>query len=992
MKKILSLLALFLFITPFSFSQDDPVAVNDTVHLMQYGTVSVNVLANDYDPNDEAIHIYEIDDDDRFVITYVDSVVTIAMIDYYGVGVFSIRYKIRNESGENDRAYIIVFIEENPDVPITVRDVFVMDSQTEMTMDLLVNDEYSGTEELIINQVSSSVEVLEDNRTVKVTATESTGVFDFSYSIKEVGGNAYVSKIMRNSIYVHQNPNQPIAKVDSFQIFENEIILLDVLQNDFPEENLMIYSVSTDQAEIIDNKIQYTPPQDYYGPNYFKYNVKNNENDLLSSTTKVYLDILPSSDRPIAVNDTLVFPFLDTIYLSPLLNDMSPSGRPLFLNEAEDSLIAFYRHLYFGSGHYDRSYTCLDIETGIRSEPAEVFYQILPPDSIELIDLAFDYTIGDTLRIDLSLYTNFNDTISRSASCRWGTAFIEDNFLVYYFEEIVNDDVQTFFYENTGSLNEEISVTYSMGDQYPMKHTQTIEINYIQVPLVNFLTVNNFKNRVTPYGILSASNNYPDPMRINGIEYPKNTGVNTLSFINPWLANRSDETIAIGEQYHKIGYQFFSGPLADNYDGDYLEKYFRTWKIDKTEIDRHIIEFANTAYEIPEVIKNWPAGIMEYNGSMYEQADFVDLNENGIYEPEQGEYPKISGDQAILYIVNNGRFQQDSYYPNYLSDSLNIDMYVLVYAFDRPESEIFQNTFFMKYKIINKSDTNYEDFRFGQWVRVNERAQRYLGSDSLLNTFYFYPAYNHYYEMNSFNLTSHMECITFLNKKMDKFTSTDMNSIYFGYLEKYNFMNGTWADTLVSGNFPPDWIDKAPLNYCYPSNPSDPYGWSQVTDGYFAKNNEKGDPGNRGVGTSGPHFLGTGEKLEFDLAFHINKSSDNGYFEFIDESLNNIEQLIECYQNDSIPGGGSFSQIEEGLSPSSPIAQIYPNPAHTTLHIQTDYNDFKYYRIYSIYGQLVEERKFIKQINIEYLQDGFYLIQLLNGSGDALVTHKFVKQ
>ncbi|NOR88099.1 MAG: T9SS type A sorting domain-containing protein, partial [Bacteroidales bacterium] len=509
----------------------------------------------------------------------------------------------------------------------------------------------------------------------------------------------------------------------------------------------------------------------------------------------------------------------------------------------------------------------------------------------------------------------------------------------------------------------------------------------------NFLSINNFRNRVTPYGIISASDNYPLDIDIKGVEYPQNTGINTLSFLNPWLANRSDDIIAVGEQYEGIGHELISGPLADIYDGDYLQKYFRTWNIYKTDIDRHITEYDQPEYIIPEVIKNWPAGMMEYNGSMYEQADFVDLNQNNLYEPERGEYPKISGDQAILYIVNNGRFPQANYHNYPTSDSLNIDMYVLVYAFDRPESDIFQNTFFMKYKVINKSDIDYEDFRFGQWLRINTNSNRYLGSDSLLNTFYFYPNSWYYSSYVDPDYTNHMECITFLNQKMDKLTSTDANTPYFGYIEKYNFMDGTWADTLVSGNFPPDWIDKAPLNYCYPSNPSDPLGWSQITDDYDYNKSKKGDSGNRGVGTSGPHFLGEGEKLEFELAFYINNSSDKGYFEFIDESLNNIEQLIECYQNDSIPGGGSFTQIpENSITPSSPIAQIYPNPAHTLLHIQTDYSDFDYYRIYSVYGQLVEERQFTKKIDIEHLQDGFYLIQLLNGNGDALVTRKFVKQ
>jgi len=220
---------------------------------------------------------------------------------------------------------------------------------------------------------------------------------------------------------------------------------------------------------------------------------------------------------------------------------------------------------------------------------------------------------------------------------------------------------------------------------------------------------------------------------------------------------------------------------------------------------------------------------------------------------------------------------------------------------------------------------------------------------------------------------------------MDKYT--DIATSFSDENRKYHYMNGTWPDSLSTFQAP-EWSNYAPLNYVYPSNPADPYGWSQLSNynKYFVGYG-------RSIGTSGSNYFGAGESLEYELAFHYSYTPDSGYFESIDHALNNVSQLIECYENDSVPGGGSFTIIQDDLYAISSLeANIYPNPAHTSLNIQTEYQDFEYYRIYSIYGQLVEERKFSKQINIEYLQDGFYLIQLLNGRGDALLTRKFVKQ
>ena len=226
---------------------------------------------------------------------------------------------------------------------------------------------------------------------------------------------------------------------------------------------------------------------------------------------------------------------------------------------------------------------------------------------------------------------------------------------------------------------------------------------------------------------------------------------------------------------------------------------------------------------------------------------------------------------------------------------------------------------------------------------------------------------------------------------MDKFTQAVSHDPYSSYIEKYHFMDGTWDDELEWQA--PDWQDKAPLDYCYPSNPADPFGWSQITDDYYyAKENEKGDAANRGIGTSGPHELNSGDKIEFELAFYINNTQQSGYFDLFDESLENVGQLLECYENDSVPGGGSFTGINEQMKNTEADVLIYPNPARTTLYIQTENKGFETYRIYSLQGQLLEESNFDSEISIQHHPPGFYFLQLMGKNGKMELTRKFVKQ
>lgn len=93
MKSISSLLiaafvVLFPILSKALNKAEDPVAVDDSVTMMQYGTVHINVLANDYDPAGLAIFIDEVDEEDGFEISFQDSTVSITALEYYDWGIY----------------------------------------------------------------------------------------------------------------------------------------------------------------------------------------------------------------------------------------------------------------------------------------------------------------------------------------------------------------------------------------------------------------------------------------------------------------------------------------------------------------------------------------------------------------------------------------------------------------------------------------------------------------------------------------------------------------------------------------------------------------------------------------------------------------------------------------------------------------------------------------------------------------------------------------
>lgn len=92
---------------------------------------------------------------------------------------------------------------------------------------------------------------------------------------------------------------------------------------------------------------------------------------------------------------------------------------------------------------------------------------------------------------------------------------------------------------------------------------------------------------------------------------------------------------------------------------------------------------------------------VEYNGFVLPDqplAPFVDLNQDGAYQPENGEYPDVPGDRAVWWVINdagNIHFQSDG-------DKLQIEVHLLAYGFEVSDPQIRTTTFY-RLTLINRA-------------------------------------------------------------------------------------------------------------------------------------------------------------------------------------------------------------------------------------------------------------------------------------------------
>jgi len=99
------------------------------------------------------------------------------------------------------------------------------------------------------------------------------------------------------------------------------------------------------------------------------------------------------------------------------------------------------------------------------------------------------------------------------------------------------------------------------------------------------------------------------------------------------------------------------------------------------------------------------------------------------------------------------------------------------------------------------------------------------------------------------------------------------------------------------------------------------------------------------------------------LPYYFKGSMDE--FMFWDRALTPDEISMVC--------NGRTSLDENDFSHVS----IYPNPTNTFLNIKNYLDEFNYYRIYSLTGQILTEGTFTEEIDVNYFSAGSYILELL---------------
>lgn len=539
-----------------------------------------------------------------------------------------------------------------------------------------------------------------------------------------------------------------------------------------------------------------------------------------------------------------------------------------------------------------------------------------------------------------------------------------------------------------------------------------------QTPYSSTLDVNNVEATVF------ANGNYFWDLQGSSLYFvPAGTNKSTIFMLSPWLAGYDANDSLHVTANSSGGDDYLAGPIVDvsNFnDIITAAEYNKIWKISREQVDEFKQQWqqgnvTNGTYAIPEVIATWPGN---HPGMTERLAPYFDNNQDGTYNPLDGDYPEMKGDAMLWWVYNDNTLHECSE-----GEAFGAEYRASFYAFNYnnpPNDSIaaINDVTFLNIEIVNRSNQDYYACMFGLYsdFDIGWAQDDYLGCHVDFNAFYGYNADI----VDGTGMAGHYggptppppsQSITFLSGPMadeldgidnDRDGITDesdelcamshfmFNNNFLQYpgtpSEYYNLMQSIWFDNthLVYGHGYP--YDSTQIyietNYAFPGS-SDPQGWGQngLVMAPWYETDSITSPGDvKGIGSCGPFTFEQGEMLSIDVALVFAQADTGSPFNSLEENFDIIEDVISWFNKQDFPSSYTIGMIERDLEPGF---QLIPNPARDKILLMISHNDCLGGRIeiYNQEGKLVKDilqAQHQLQIDINQLPVGVYYFKLIN--------------
>jgi hypothetical protein len=487
----------------------------------------------------------------------------------------------------------------------------------------------------------------------------------------------------------------------------------------------------------------------------------------------------------------------------------------------------------------------------------------------------------------------------------------------------------------------------------------------------DYLDRNQIKAMVSADGTLF--NTYENGNYKPCFEVPKGLGINSIFYAGLFIGGFDENSLLRVSGYYFSVKDFVFGPVASKYTGaDYINKYNRVWRVNLSDLEYHYFHYNDIGYEMPEVIQNWPAHGNTENGEASDLAPYYDVNGNGYYDPQNGDFPMIRGDQAIYFIVNDAGGQQATG-----GLKTGIEVHGMVYCFNPSIGSVLQQTVFVNYRLINRSNHNYNNFYSGMMCDfdLGNPLNDLVGSDSVLNMVYVYNSVS----IDSVGASSYSVGYSNSPAQGAMLLNHPASSIY-GTVGMLN-TDEDYYSTLLFPEVMINPVGNYPTNFLFSGFPEEGEGW-YLTDTDTL--NMIYDP--RMFLSSGPFNIGAGSQMCLDYAFPFAVDYGGSNMESLAFLRNKAEALQNWFNYQDFDCYGSSLGVVP-FKMEKEIVSVFPNPSDGMIHIGflSDFSGTATIEVYSTDGKIVQKFETVQLENVVNIeQPGLYLIVVKSGNKQSV--------
>lgn len=500
----------------------------------------------------------------------------------------------------------------------------------------------------------------------------------------------------------------------------------------------------------------------------------------------------------------------------------------------------------------------------------------------------------------------------------------------------------------------------------------------------------------------------------SGFEVPKESGTGTIFAASLWIGgyDEEDNLVLAAQTYRQSGADFFHGPLDQNDESNCKARasWNKIWKTDRACVKTFLDDWNDNGEldnPVPDCVLDYPARGNQYvvfneDGNGYDDdfdgitadaAPFFDANGDDIYDPYVGDYPLVKGDQQLWWVLNDQDVHTETG-----GNPLGVEIQATAYAYQSEEDAYVKNTFYINYKIINKGSKSLSEIYFSSFndIDIGGYLDDFIGCDTLTNSIYGYNGDSKDEDglgnegSLGYGESPPIQIISFAKTPVDengeelgmtvaRYYNNDFTNIGnpVSAEDHYEYMTGLWKDgtpMTYGGN---GYGGEELTTFVYPSEPSDPTGWSECTTGNIP--NER-----RGLLSTGPFRIEPNESTELTLSFytHFNENlhcGDSIVDHFFPTEI--IETGQQLWENDEIPTTSlELNQMTAIESGELQGLRLYPNPSIDELNIELETGEMTAVVLYNLEGKEIVQQTFAPsyqyQLNISDFASGLYLLEI----------------